>query len=97
MRQHQSLDHLLDTQFDLSGHVVEYRRVDKGIEVDIDLYVGHGTGLRLWEGVLTLLSRKSTVQTSGVMRSVSRSKERQGKRNSIQRSQIGLPDVPGQP
>lgn len=63
VRVHQSLktfqpiDELKKGPFVLQAHVLEYRPVDAGVEVDISLSATSRTGQPVWESVLTLLSQ----------------------------------------
>ena len=52
----QPIDELKKGPFVLQAHVIEYRLVDAGVEVDITLRVISRSSQPVWESVLTLLS-----------------------------------------
>lgn len=52
----QPVDELKKGPFMLQVRVLEYRRIDAGVEVDIRLSATSRTGCPVWESVLTLLS-----------------------------------------
>lgn len=52
----QPIDELKKGPFMLQAHVLEYRSVDVGVEVDISLRAISRTGQHIWDSVLTLLS-----------------------------------------
>lgn len=65
VKQHASLDEMVDIQLDLCASVSQYRDVSRGVEVDIGLKIVSDVGICLWEGVVTLLSRNASTQKSG--------------------------------
>ena len=52
----QPIDELKKGAFVLQAHVIEYRLVDAGVEVDITLRAISRSSQPVWESVLTLLS-----------------------------------------
>lgn len=52
----QPVDELKKGPFMLQVRVLEYRRIDAGVEVDVRLSATSRTGCPVWESVLTLLS-----------------------------------------
>ncbi|XP_068422411.1 uncharacterized protein si:ch211-12e13.1 [Clinocottus analis] len=55
----QPVDELKKGPFVLQVRVQEYRQIDAGVEVDICLSATSRTGCRVWESVLTLLSKNA--------------------------------------
>nr|XP_020454925.1 uncharacterized protein LOC109959698 [Monopterus albus] len=53
----QPIDELKKGPFMLQVQVLEYQHIDAGVEVDIGLSATSRTGSRVWESVLTLLSK----------------------------------------
>ncbi|XP_050402639.1 3-hydroxyacyl-thioester dehydratase X [Patella vulgata] len=62
---HDSLERLLNAEFDLESRIKEYRLVSRGVEVDVFISVITDTGFCIWEGLVTLLSRNTSTQRSG--------------------------------
>ncbi|KAK6179479.1 hypothetical protein SNE40_011830 [Patella caerulea] len=62
---HDSLEQLLNAEFDLESRIKEYRLVSRGVEVDVLISVITDTGFCIWEGMVTLLSRNMSSQRSG--------------------------------
>lgn len=53
---HQPVDELKKGPFTLQGRVLEYRRVGRGVEVDVCLSAAARSQSPVWESVVTLLS-----------------------------------------
>ncbi|KAK7101213.1 3-hydroxyacyl-thioester dehydratase X-like [Littorina saxatilis] len=72
IKQHEDLQQLLDAPCSLETQTKDYRRVPRGVEVDISVRVIAASGKCVWSGVATLLSRSKQAQSSGGAASVSR-------------------------
>lgn len=56
LKTHQPVDELKKGPFTLQVQVLEYRKMDGGVEVDVHLSATSRTGSLVWESVMTLLS-----------------------------------------
>lgn len=61
IQQHELLDEYINADLTGTTTVTEYRQTDRGVEVDIHLALTSANKTCIWEGTVTLLSRKKTL------------------------------------